>query len=950
MRYLTFIFFGLLSTLGMSQSFTVDNYGIAEGLPSAEVYDVFQDAKGFLWFATDNGVARFDGTVIETYNLKHGLTDPVVFGFFEDSKNRVWFRTFSGKLSYFDNGKILRYAHNAHLTRFNKNGFLNFIIRNNDDLVFSVPNVIGRIRPDGALSIDSLKHHGVHYTTFDNRNLTGLLSRPDPIEAIFIQGERFGIKPTNALQLNRVLCFAKWKGKFFFNLNSEVYCYDSAQVFKVKDTGKSIISMSVDKNDALWIGYMNGGVERFGTADLEQSWEPDFIKEKSVTRVMQDHEGGFWFTTLESGAFHIPNMLLQHYPLMSSGRIKAVAHHGNALVFGDQRGNLYRIDKTTLKQELVASFEPSIASLYQTQNSRLFVSTTSNIRIFDSDFKIVGQAPVASAIDYADDALGNLWAYGGSRLRKFRDDKCVWASVGLNMSYRGLFVDQDKLYLPDRTGLDIRDTALTELSRPDAFSDFKITKITSLDNETMLMSTIGSGFLLVNRKTLDYKIYNSQNQFIADNIYSVIVDYSDVWFGTEKGLVKVPISSLHADSLSYEHLTKKTGLVSDKIDFLALVNRTIWVFSGNWFSIIPLSIEKFETKKPIFYTRHIKANNIITSADDLLQLKHDQNNVHISFGFISFSSQNIYIRYRLLPSDPWSYTNDKSLLFSSLASGRYNLSLQYSTDRIHWFSADNIPLNILKPWWTEWYSLVLAGAIVGLIIFIYFRHQLSIYNQKHHYLKIITEHQQKLIQSEIVAIERERNRISKELHDRVGTHLTAIKLRVNQVLQSHKDSHAFEIEEQFQIAIREIKEIIYGLTPPSLERYGLFTSLKNYVGKLNKSIPIAISLKTYGKEVAGSDLNIILFRVFQELLNNSIKHSFAKNITIHINSFDDVLNILYEDDGIGFSYDPLQSGLGLDSIESRINSVNGTLKFDSGKFGICYTIDIPINTLSKEVV
>jgi signal transduction histidine kinase len=58
---------------------------------------------------------------------------------------------------------------------------------------------------------------------------------------------------------------------------------------------------------------------------------------------------------------------------------------------------------------------------------------------------------------------------------------------------------------------------------------------------------------------------------------------------------------------------------------------------------------------------------------------------------------------------------------------------------------------------------------------------------------------------------------------------------------------------------------------------------------------------------------------------------------------------VYEDNGIGFSYDPLQSGLGLDSIESRIHSVKGTLKFDSGKFGVSYTIDIPF-TYNKEVV
>jgi len=142
--------------------------------------------------------------------------------------------------------------------------------------------------------------------------------------------------------------------------------------------------------------------------------------------------------------------------------------------------------------------------------------------------------------------------------------------------------------------------------------------------------------------------------------------------------------------------------------------------------------------------------------------------------------------------------------------------------------------------------------------------------------------------------------------------------------------------------LKEIKDIIYNLTPPSLERYGLFTGLKNYIGKLNKTIPLNISIKTFGSEVHNYELNILIFRILQELLSNSIKHSYAKNITVHISAFDDLINIVYEDDGVGFKYDPIQSGLGLNNIETRIQSVSGTLKFESGEFGVSYTIDIPV--------
>jgi ligand-binding sensor domain-containing protein len=96
-----------------SQNPRAINYSVREGLPSSEVYEIFCDRDGFLWFATDNGVARFDGKDFQKYNVKDSLSDPIVFGFYEDLNGKIWFRTFTGKLSYYANGKITRYPFNG---------------------------------------------------------------------------------------------------------------------------------------------------------------------------------------------------------------------------------------------------------------------------------------------------------------------------------------------------------------------------------------------------------------------------------------------------------------------------------------------------------------------------------------------------------------------------------------------------------------------------------------------------------------------------------------------------------------------------------------------------------------------------------------------------------------------------------------------------------------------
>jgi signal transduction histidine kinase len=244
----------------------------------------------------------------------------------------------------------------------------------------------------------------------------------------------------------------------------------------------------------------------------------------------------------------------------------------------------------------------------------------------------------------------------------------------------------------------------------------------------------------------------------------------------------------------------------------------------------------------------------------------------------------------------------------------------------------------------------IASLLLLAAAFVYVRNRQAVYAEKNRFLEIINDHQQKLIQSQIATIERERNRIAKELHDGVGTNLTAIKLSVHQLLTTNENPLADDIEEQFQHAIADLKNLIYDLTPPSLERYGLFVALKNYINKIGKNIPINIQFKTFGSDINDINIGIIVFRIAQELLSNSIKHSDAKNITVHMNSFEDLLNIIYEDDGVGFTYNPEQSGLGLDNVESRVRSLNGTLKFDSGKFGVSYNIDIPLKEIKKESI
>lgn len=934
----------LLSYLAShAQSFTTYNYSVPEGLPTSEVYEVYQDRKGFIWFATDNGVVKFDGSRMETFHTKDGLTDPVVFSFFEDHKGRLWFRTFSGQLSFYENGVIKKYKHNDKIAILNINGIFSYLVNEKDELWFTYSSRFGKIDSTGNISISEVTEEGLYYKTVGNKFLLGNSSRKLPgVYAVIIDDKQYQIEPLKG-PASRVIRAVKWRNKTYLSVNQAVFEYDGKNLTKFIASPYYVISLSLDSQDNLWVGYLNGGVERFTQPSNTSIWKPEFLKNKSVTKIIQDHEGGYWFSTLENGVFHVPNLLIQHFPLSTSSRIRGVLPLNNKILIGDQSGTLLEVDQQTKKSKSVYVATRPLISLFS-NNGNIFISTTAEIQIFDPNLRLK-QKHEGLFNNFTYGKNGHIWTFGGLRLRHFDENGNLIRLDTVPIPYRAIHVEDTMMFMADRIGLHIRNKDLKLLHIHKDFADVKISNIVNLNDTTLLITTIGKGFILMNPKNWKLRVFNSQHNFIADHIYSSLISDKILWLGTERGVVKIPINQLFNEQISFEYLTRKSGLISDKVDFIVKANNALWAFSENSFSVIPLSFSMFANKRPLFYIREFWVNNQPRKSASIPDLSHRENNIQITFGFISFNNPNILLRYRLSNNDDWVYTSSKLLLFPSLAPGKYAFNLQYSIDNVRWVSAmDPLIFNITQPWWNKWYTQLIFLFILVILGFFYFRYIRSIYKQKNRYLEIITDHQQKLIQSEITTRERERNRISKELHDRVGTNLTAIKLTVNQLLQNHKEPLTEEVEQQFQIAIREIKDIIYGLTPPGLERYGLFTGLKNYTGKLTKSIPINISLKTFGSDIHRYELNITIFRILQELLSNTVKHSFAQNISIHINSFDDILNIMYEDDGVGFARKPEQSGLGLDNIESRIQSLNGAMKFESGDFGTSYTIDIPITT------
>lgn len=197
--------------------------------------------------------------------------------------------------------------------------------------------------------------------------------------------------------------------------------------------------------------------------------------------------------------------------------------------------------------------------------------------------------------------------------------------------------------------------------------------------------------------------------------------------------------------------------------------------------------------------------------------------------------------------------------------------------------------------------------------------------------------------------EEERNRVASDLHDSIGQQISALKFYFDSI-QKQKDEKLRnallkKTEALIDNVADEIRNICFQLMPRSVEKFGIAQSIKQLADLIHFSTGIKFDLKLLDSDIKlENNVAMSIYRVIQEFVNNSIKHSKCKNILIDLNIKPKVLNLKMTDDGIGFSNTPnLKRGNGLDNINLRVKYLQGEIEFTSEKNnGVELNIVIPL--------
>ncbi len=215
--------------------------------------------------------------------------------------------------------------------------------------------------------------------------------------------------------------------------------------------------------------------------------------------------------------------------------------------------------------------------------------------------------------------------------------------------------------------------------------------------------------------------------------------------------------------------------------------------------------------------------------------------------------------------------------------------------------------------------------------------QRKVMNEKMRRQSLELQHQEELLQTNILVQEEERRRIAKDLHDDIGSKLNVIHLNMHRLKKFGKGEQTFEeivgdIKSLINRTIHTTRRISHDLLPPTLDDFGLGEALKELVGALDSSeMEVELEILTNDREPSHKLAELNLFRVVQELISNSIKHGGAKCINIQLWQEQKEIRLFYKDDGKGFDASNIRKkkGLGLKNIDSRLNMVKASIEYDS---------------------
>lgn len=752
---LIFFFIFFFSTYLSAQQPLFINYSVKEGLPSSEVYDILEDHNGYIWYATDAGVSRYDGYHFRNYTSADGLPDNTVFGLTEDRHGRIWFRTYSGQLAWWQNDTIHSIGANpAILSGQHKNITISLHVDKEDTIWCGLASSAGyyyKIAPPYEAKdlkiiyypADMSKGVSVHWLDNDSSFIYSACDANDI--GFVISYFRGGIFSQYPIGKNRRL--RRWNIPMFARTagNSFIWAGSSGKGFILKDTTAREITIPLAKiisakttPDGSWLGFLQLGVWLYPNSNFEKP-PVHYLDGFSVSCVITDHEGGKWFSTLENGVYYLPpgNFTIYNKETGFTGtKIYSVyAQNDSTMWAGCKNGKWCSLIHG--KPDKCGAMESSqnILSIDEANPGWLFITSAESGLYEPATGKIISFAGPGMGYatplmySFAKNTDGTAWTNGKEKL--FRIDlssgkKIAEYTTPVRISCS--CVDQEGLlWLGSLSGLwSFSNGKFTDHSPDDPLLKNRIEYIRFDANGTMWMATRGAGVLYRGKDKKVHRL-SSANGLASDICRSLFIDKENlVWVATNHGISCIDsrngIISIHNFGIA--------GDLLGEVNSIARTGDTLWAGTGEGLVAFNIRFVFLQPSDPPIHLVSVMVNGKnIPGLPAPLELKHDENSLSFSFVGLSYKAHgNLSYRYRLEGLETeWTTTTATQIEYARLPPGNYRfVAAIIRTDGTVGSHIASLAFNIATPFWKSWWFITLCSVLFCVTVLLLFRYRLQL--------------------------------------------------------------------------------------------------------------------------------------------------------------------------------------------------------------------------------
>ncbi len=831
-----FLFF--FSELAYTQHPVYNHLTEKDGLPDIEFYGVLEDNDGFVWLAADKGLFRYDGK--EFINYSHpDKRDLSVFGLKLDKKGRVWCNNISGQYFYVENNKLNLYT---DIEEYASGQLASFFFYKNS-LITSSFGYVAKIELD-TKRMNVLEGGGdLISSVFRSNDSLFLIS--SKYYRYSLSGDKYFDKITlnDDISVDGLTDYFTHKNKDF--IYSFDYQADGVELEKgrmLMKNGRSftkIVLPSILRGDTTIKSFYNAGNEFwFGTnkgvvvceyKKGEFFYKRTNFKGKYITGFLKDRYNNYWYTTLRSGVFIVPNSYLSKYELDENKKnISAMDRIGdNTILFGATNGDLGIIDikKRTYKNFNLDDNQKVFAIIGLSEELALisFGTYCSIFNIKSEEYKKIPRNGNVKDYSLIDQNKVVMAAYSSASI-VFVDDSNHNIRIGSKRSYSTYYSKKSKkIYVGYVNGVKEYDVNLK--SKIITFKDRKIfaADIDETNNGVIWFSTFKDG--IVGLREDGTKVDYTKKNGLLSNLTSVIKSDGDyLWISTNKG-----VQVLNTITGEFRNLTRRHGLSSFNISDISIFDNTVFLSSNK--GVFQIDKKKVFTNTVLldFYFTKISVEDKQVSIKGNYTLASDTKKIQFSFHTNGFLAEdNIEYKYRLLgASKDWNSISQgvNQVTFNNLAAGAYTFQLKaVQINGKEETSLKTIKLKIKPPFYKEWWFVVGVLLLLFVFVWVYFTNRIKSIRIKQKQLLEKERMQKQLVSSKLESLQSQmnphftfnalnsiQNLVLKGERHQAYDYLTKFSFLIRENLNMSKKSFVqFDNELQLLIKYLELEKLRFG--------------------------------------------------------------------------------------------------------------------------------------------